>query len=137
MGKRTEVAKTDDAITFFIFSSLKTCIFYILIQKMIENNPTKIKKCHQNDYKRFINKTICTDDGEVANNELYSIDTTIIQKEEIDDYIWLNLEKAIELLKRQNLIDACHSLITGKKIAKTYERVLEEENFNSRRKKGS
>ena len=43
-------------------------------QKVIENNPTKIKKCNANDYKRFINKTSCTPDGEVADNEIYSID---------------------------------------------------------------
>lgn len=53
--------------------------------KTIETNPTKIKKCNQNDYKRFINKTICTPDGEVAKNEIYSIDTALIQKEESFD----------------------------------------------------
>jgi len=54
-------------------------------QKIIESNPTKIKKCNQNDYKRFINKTNCTLDGEVAENEIYSINKELILKEEAFD----------------------------------------------------
>lgn len=54
-------------------------------QKTIDSNPTKIKKCNQNDYKRFINKTACTPDGEVAEKVIYSIDKTLIQREEAFD----------------------------------------------------
>ncbi|MHC6180789.1 IS1634 family transposase [Clostridium sp. JNZ X4-2] len=54
-------------------------------QKTIENNPTKIKKCNQNDYKRFIQKTSCTADGEIADKEIYSIDQAVIEKEESFD----------------------------------------------------
>ncbi|OEF97205.1 IS1634 family transposase [Desulfuribacillus alkaliarsenatis] len=54
-------------------------------QKVIDNNPTKIKKCNANDYKRFIHKTSYTPDGEIAEGELYSIDKAIIQKEEAFD----------------------------------------------------
>ncbi len=54
-------------------------------QKVIDSNPTKLKKCSPNDYKRFIHKTSCTPDGEVAEKEIYSIDYTIIQKEEAYD----------------------------------------------------
>lgn len=54
-------------------------------QKVIATNPTKIKKCNANDYKRFIHKTSCTTDGEVAENEIYSIDAALIQKEEAFD----------------------------------------------------
>ena len=54
-------------------------------QKVIDNNPTKIKKCNANDYKRFINKTSCTSAGEVADNEIYNIDQNLIQKEEAFD----------------------------------------------------
>ncbi len=54
-------------------------------QKTIDTNPAKIKKCRQNDYKRFIHKTNCTPDGEVAENEIYCIDTDLIQKEEAFD----------------------------------------------------
>lgn len=54
-------------------------------QKAIGTNPDNIKKCRQNDYKRFIHKTNCTADGEVAENEVYSIDTALIKKEEAFD----------------------------------------------------
>jgi len=72
-------------------------------QKIIENNPTKIKKCNQNDYKRFINKTSCTPNGEVADKEIYSIDKALIQKEEAFDGFYgvcTNLEDAVsEIIK--------------------------------------
>jgi len=54
-------------------------------QKTIDTNPTKIKKCNPNDYKRFIHKTSCTPDGEIAEKETYNIDTALIQKEELFD----------------------------------------------------
>ena len=54
-------------------------------QKLIETNPTKLKKCNQNDYKRFISKTNCTGDGEVAPNEIYSINTDVVTAEETFD----------------------------------------------------
>jgi len=54
-------------------------------QKTIDTNPTKIKKCNPNDYKRFIHKTSSTLDGEIAEKETYNIDTTLIQKEELFD----------------------------------------------------
>lgn len=51
-------------------------------QKTIDINPTKIKKCNQNDYKRFIQKTACTPYGEIAEKEIYSINSELILKEE-------------------------------------------------------
>lgn len=54
-------------------------------QKLIDNNPKNIEKCRQNDYKRFIHKTACTKDGEVADNTTYSIDNDTILKEESFD----------------------------------------------------
>ena len=72
-------------------------------QKTIDTNPTKLKKCRQNDYKRFIHKTNCTVDGEVAENEIYRIDTALIQKEEVFDGFYgvcTNLEDdAAEIIK--------------------------------------
>jgi transposase len=53
--------------------------------KVIETNPSKLKKCNQNDYKRFIEKTNITPDGEVAEKELYNINTDLISKEEAFD----------------------------------------------------
>jgi len=54
-------------------------------EKLVTTNPTKLKKVNQNDYKRFIAKTSVTNDGEVAERELYSIDTSVIAEEEIFD----------------------------------------------------
>lgn len=75
-------------------------------QKTIESNPTKIKKCNQNDYKRFIKKTSCTTDGEVAENEIFSVDTYLIAKEEAFDGFYAvctNLEDdAAEIVKVNN-----------------------------------
>lgn len=72
-------------------------------QKVIATNPTKINKCNANDYKRFIHKTSCTPDGEVAVKEIYSIDKAIIQKEEAFDGFYgvcTNLEDdASEIIK--------------------------------------
>jgi len=51
-------------------------------QKIIDNNPTKLKKSTQNDYKRFIMKTSCTQDGEIAEKELYHINAELIASEE-------------------------------------------------------
>jgi transposase len=50
-------------------------------RKLIKTNPAKLKKANQNDYKRFISKTSVTGNGEVAEKELYSIDTDIIEEE--------------------------------------------------------
>ncbi|ATW23451.1 IS1634 family transposase [Candidatus Formimonas warabiya] len=72
-------------------------------QKVIDANPIKIKKCNPNDYKRFIHKTSCTPDGEVAEKEIYSIDSTLIQKEEAFDGFYgicTNLEDDVsEIIK--------------------------------------
>ncbi|MGI6679841.1 MAG: IS1634 family transposase [Dehalobacterium sp.] len=54
-------------------------------QKIIDTNPKKIKKCSPNDCKRFIHKTSCTADGEIAEKDIYNIDTDLIQKEEAFD----------------------------------------------------
>jgi len=54
-------------------------------RKLIDSNPGKLKKCNPNDYKRFIHKSLCTADGELAKHETYSIDTGLISKEEVFD----------------------------------------------------
>jgi len=75
-------------------------------QKTIDSNPTKIKKHNQNDYKRFIKKTNCTHDGEIAEKEIYSINTEVIAKEEAFDGFYAvctNLEDdAAEIIKVNN-----------------------------------
>ena len=74
-------------------------------QKVIDNNPTQIKKCNANDYKRFINKTSCTPDGEIADMEIYSIDQSIIRKEEVFDGFYgvcTNLEDDVSEIIKAN-----------------------------------
>jgi len=53
--------------------------------KLIDFNPSSLKKVRQNDYKRFISRTIATDEGEIASNEIYSIDQEVIANEETYD----------------------------------------------------
>ncbi len=53
--------------------------------KLIESEPSSLKKHHQNDFKRFISKTNVTGDGEIAEKEVYSISQEIISKEETYD----------------------------------------------------
>lgn len=54
-------------------------------QKIIDTNPSKMKKANPNDYKRFISKTSCTKDGEIAKKEVYNIDTELIAQESAYD----------------------------------------------------
>jgi len=64
-------------------------------QKTLDTNPTKISKSNQNDYKRFIKKTSCTPDGEIADNEFYTLNTeTILAEEAYDGFyaVCTNLE---------------------------------------------
>jgi transposase len=74
-------------------------------QKLIKGNTVKLKKCNPNDYKRFIAKTHCTADGEVARHEIYSIDTGLIAKEEAFDGFYgvcTNLEDDASAIIRIN-----------------------------------
>ncbi|MDV3425889.1 MAG: IS1634 family transposase [Bacillota bacterium] len=87
-------------------------------QKIIDTNPIKIKKCNQNDYKRFINKISYTPDGEVAENEIYSINTALIQKEEAFDGFYAvctNLDddaaEIINVNQRRWEIEECFRII--------------------------
>ncbi|GAB6171074.1 IS1634 family transposase [Paradesulfitobacterium aromaticivorans] len=74
-------------------------------QKVIDTNPTKISKNNQNDYKRFIKKTSCTSDGEVASNEIYALNTESISAEEVYDGFYAvctNLEGCAQEIIRIN-----------------------------------
>ena len=74
-------------------------------QKMIDSNPTKLKKHNQNDYKRFIEKTTCTNDGEVAENEIYSLNSELIANEELFDGFYAvctNLEDDVKGIIKVN-----------------------------------
>ena len=54
-------------------------------EKLITTNTTKLKKAHQNDYKRFISKVSATNEGEVAENDSYFINMQAIEAEEAFD----------------------------------------------------
>lgn len=74
-------------------------------QKVIDTNPTKLKKCNANDYKRFISKSYCTPDGEVADKELYGIDTNLIAQEAVYDGFYAvctNLEDDVSSIIKVN-----------------------------------
>lgn len=72
-------------------------------QKLIDSNPKKIGKPKQNDFKRFISTITTTDNGEVAENNSYSINQEAIQNEsKYDGYyaVCTNLEDdALDIVK--------------------------------------
>lgn len=71
--------------------------------KVVENNPAKLKKANANDYKRFIETTSITPEGEIADKSVCSIDSELIAKEERYDGFYAvctNLEdEACEIVK--------------------------------------
>ena len=74
-------------------------------QKVIDTNPKKLKKCNANDYKRFISKSCSTADGEVADKELFSIDTDLIALEATYDGFYAvctNLEEDASVIIKIN-----------------------------------
>ena len=87
-------------------------------QKAITNHPERLKKSNPNDYKRFIEKNHCTEDGEVAEQEWYSINTDLIAKEEAYDGFYAvstNLEDdapaIIKVNKRRWEIEECFRIM--------------------------
>lgn len=87
-------------------------------QKLIDLNPGKLKKCSPNDFKRFINKSHCTADGEVAQREVLGINTELIAKEEAFDGFYAvctNLEDEapaiIKVNKRRWEIEECFRIM--------------------------
>lgn len=82
--------------------------------KAIDSYPEKLKRFNPNDFKRFIEKKHCTADGEVAEHEMYSINTELISKEEAFDGFYAvctNLEDdasaIIRINKRRWEIEEC------------------------------
>ena len=87
-------------------------------KKAIITNPTKLKKCNSNDYKRFVAKIRCTSEGEIAKKELYSIDTNLIVNEEAFDGFYAvctNLDddasKIAEINRRRWEIEECFRIM--------------------------
>ncbi|NMA64810.1 MAG: IS1634 family transposase [Clostridiaceae bacterium] len=86
--------------------------------KLITKNPTKLKKSNQNDYKRFIQRTNCTPDGEIAKKEIYRIDENLIASEEAFDGFYgvcTNLDDAaseiVKVNKRRWQIEECFRIM--------------------------
>lgn len=74
-------------------------------EKLIKNNPKSIKKQNQNDFKRLISTTSVTEDGEIAKNNIHSINYDLINKEEIYDGFYAvctNLEDNAEEIVKIN-----------------------------------
>ncbi|GKX32375.1 transposase [Vallitalea longa] len=87
-------------------------------QKLITSNPKRISKPKQNDFKRFIKKTNCTTDGEIADNIVFSIDEDIIVKEAAFDGFYgvcTNLmddaSEIIKVNKRRWQIEECFRIM--------------------------
>lgn len=87
-------------------------------QKRINSSPSKIGKSNQNDYRRFIQTTMCTDDGEIANKKIHQINSNVIAKEEIYDGFYgvcTNLEanpsEIIKVNKRRWQIEDCFRIM--------------------------
>jgi hypothetical protein len=73
--------------------------------KAMQKNPDKLKKSSQNDYKRFIEKISVTPEGEVAEEEIYSINSALVAKEESFDGFYAvctNLEDDISSVIKVN-----------------------------------
>ena len=84
----------------------------------IENNSVKLDKCNQNDYKRFVNKTNVTKDGEIAENKILSLNTEQIEKEEkFDGFYGVctnledNAEEIIKVNQRRWEIEECFRIM--------------------------
>lgn len=74
-------------------------------KKMIENPCRKRKGKNQNDPARFVKKTTCTNDGEIAQNAVYSLDQDKIDEEAMYDGFYAvvtNLEGDVSEIIRIN-----------------------------------
>ena len=74
-------------------------------EKLVQSNPTKLKKSNQNDYKRFVSKVSATDTGEVAEKDIYFINKQTIADEEAYDGLYAvctNLEDAVASIVKVN-----------------------------------
>ncbi|MGV8146682.1 MAG: IS1634 family transposase [Alkaliphilus sp.] len=87
-------------------------------KKKIDSNPTTIGKPRQNDFKRFIKTTTCTQEGEIATKKLYNINKDIIEKEEAYDGFYGictnhedDISKIIEVNKQRWQIEECFRIM--------------------------
>ena len=65
----------------------------------------RTERRNQNDFRRFIKKTACTDDGEIAENKIYDIDENVVAEESKYDgfyAVYTNLEDDASEIARIN-----------------------------------
>jgi transposase len=86
--------------------------------KTLDSSKNKIGKVNQNNYKRFIKESRCTNDGEVAENKSFSIDMEKISNEAVYDGFYAvctNLDdSAVEISKinkRRWQIEECFRIM--------------------------
>lgn len=86
--------------------------------KAIQNPSSKLKKKGNNDYRRFVQETSCTEDGEIAKHKVYDIDRELIATEEaFDGYyaVCTNLEdhprSIIKINQRRWEIEECFRIM--------------------------
>ncbi|QDR80908.1 hypothetical protein SPTER_22470 [Sporomusa termitida] len=96
-------------VTFsFKYQNYQRCIRSRQIEracKLLESNPSSLKKHRQTDCKRFISRTNVTTEGEIAKNEFYTIDQEIIANEEAYDGFYAvctNLEEDAPAITKIN-----------------------------------
>lgn len=74
-------------------------------RKLLTGNLSSLKKHHQNDCKRFIKKTGVTEDGEIAEKEVFELDQSVIDEESKYDGFYAvctNLEDNASAIARIN-----------------------------------
>lgn len=74
-------------------------------KKAIEKGILKLDKVNKNDFKRFIKKTSVTKDGEIAEDKVFSLNVSQIEKEQIYDGFYgvcTNLEDSPEEIIKVN-----------------------------------
>jgi transposase len=87
-------------------------------QNALENSPAKVTKARANDYKRFIQQTHCTQNGEVAEKNAYSINSDVIKDEMIYDGFYAicsnlddDISEIIKINKRRWEIEECFRIM--------------------------
>jgi hypothetical protein len=86
--------------------------------RAIETKAARKKNHNANDYKRFIEKTNCTSDGEIAEKEVYSLNGELIEKEAAFDGFYAvctNLQDSaseiVKINKRRWEVEECFRIL--------------------------
>lgn len=87
-------------------------------EKLIKSNPTKVKRKGNNDFRRFISEQKCTDDGEIAENNIYGIDMEQIDYEKKFDGFYAvctdiedETESIVQINQRRWEIEECFRIM--------------------------